>query len=154
MPEAYHARIAASQPQLVAMARQNYGVELISGQFGVDSRAALIGDKYAEAQDKGDAYHAATFKAYWQEGRNIADRAVLSDIAQSVGLDVDQFNAALDEPMYEDAVLFDIEQAQNFGLSGVPALIFANKYLVSGAQTYESLVNIIQQVQAREAAAT
>src|SRR5689334_25418767 len=62
MPEAYRARIEAAQPQLVAMARQNYGVEIRSGQFGVDSRAALIGDKYAEVQGKGDAYHAATFK--------------------------------------------------------------------------------------------
>jgi len=154
MPEAYRARIEAAQPQLKAMARENYGVELKSGQFGINSRAALIGDKYAESQGKGDAYHAATFKAYWQEGRNIADRPVLTDIAQSVGLDAEKFNAALAEPMYEDAVLFDIEQAQQFGLSGVPALIFANKYLVSGAQPYDSLVNIVQQVQAREAAAT
>lgn len=154
MPEAYRARIEAAQPQLRAMASQNYGVELHSGPFGINSRAALIGDKYAEAQGKGDAYHAATFKAYWQEGRNIEDRSVLMDIAQSVGLDANQFNAALDEPIYEDAVLVDIEQAQNFGLSGVPALIFANKYLVSGAQPYDSLVNIVTQVQAREAAAT
>jgi predicted DsbA family dithiol-disulfide isomerase len=154
MPEAYRARIEASRPQLEMMARENYGVELRSGPFGINSRAALIGDKYAEAQDKGDAYHAATFRAYWQEARNIEDRAVLLEIAQSVGLDADKFSAALDEPMYEDAVLFDIEQAQNFGLSGVPALIFASKYLVSGAQPYDSLVNIVQQVQAREAAAT
>jgi predicted DsbA family dithiol-disulfide isomerase len=114
----------------------------------------LIGDKYAEAQGKGDTYHAATFRAYWQEGRNIEDRAVLKEIAESVGLDGEQFIAALDTPMYEDAVLTDIEQAQQFGLSGVPALIFAGKYLVSGAQPYESLVNIIEQVQKREAAAT
>lgn len=154
MPEAYRARIEATRPQMEAMARQNYGVELHSGPFGINSRAALIGDKYAESQGKGDAYHSATFKAYWQEGRNIEDRAVMLDIAQSVGLDTDKFSAALDEPMYEDAVLFDIEQAQNFGLSGVPALIFANKYLVSGAQPYDSLVKIVQQVQAREAAAT
>jgi predicted DsbA family dithiol-disulfide isomerase len=154
MPEAYRARIEATRPQLEAMARQNYGVELHSGPFGINSRAALIGDKYAESQGKGDAYHAATFKAYWQEGRNIEDRAVLRDIAQSAGLDADKFSAALDEPMYEDAVLFDIEQAQNFGLSGVPALIFANKYLVSGAQPYDSLVKVVQQVQAREAATT
>ncbi|MEO8608584.1 MAG: DsbA family oxidoreductase [Chloroflexota bacterium] len=152
MPEAYRARIEASQPQLKQMAREHYGVELKSGPFGINSRTALIGDKYAESQGKGDAYHMATFKAYWQEGRDIEDRAVLLDIAQSVGLDAEKFNSALDEPMYEDAVLFDIEQAQNFGLSGVPALIFANKYLVSGAQPYESLMNIVQQVQAREAA--
>jgi len=152
MPDAYRARIEAAQPQLLLMARQHYGVELKSGPFGINSRVALIGDKYAESQGKGDAYHAATFRAYWQEGRNIEDRDVLRDIAQSVGLDAEKFSAALDEPMYEDAVVFDIEQAQEFGLSGVPALIFANKYLVSGAQPYDALVNIVQQVLARETA--
>ena len=154
MTEAYRARIEASQPRLKQMAREHYGVELKSGPFGIDSRTALIGDKYAESQGKGDAYHAATFRAYWQEGHNIEDRAVLLDIAQSVGLDANKFSAALDEPIYEDAVLFDIEEAQKFGLSGVPALIFAGKYLVSGAQPYESLVKIVGQVQAREVAAT
>ncbi len=153
MPEAYRARIEAEQPRLKQMAREQYGAELQSGPFGINSRLAHIGDKYARSQGN-DAYHTATFRAYWQEGRDIEDRAVLKEIAQAVGLGGDQFIEALDNPIYDNAVQTDVEQAQQFGLSGVPALIFANKYLVSGAQPYESLVNIIEQVQAREAAAT
>lgn len=150
MPEAYRARIEASQPQLKAMAREKYGVELHSGPFGIDSRPALIGDKYAEAQGKGAAYHNAVFRAYWVEAKNIEDRAVLRQIAQSVGLDGDAFLAALDEAVYEKAVIADLQQAQEYGLSGVPALVFAEKYLVSGAQPYEALVNVVEQVQTRE----
>jgi predicted DsbA family dithiol-disulfide isomerase len=151
MPEAYRARIEASQPQLKAMAREKYGVELHSGPFGIDSRSALIGDKYAEAQGKGAAYHAAVFRAYWVEAKNIEDRSVLREIAETVGLDGDAFLAALDEPAYEKQMIADIQQAQEFGLSGVPAMIFAEKYLVSGAQPYEALVNVVSQVQSREA---
>jgi predicted DsbA family dithiol-disulfide isomerase len=151
MPEAYRARIEASQPQLKAMAREKYGVELHSGPFGIDSRTALIGDKYAESQGKGDAYHAAVFRAYWVEAKNIEDRAVLRKIAENAGLDGDAFLKALDEPVYEKQVIDDIQQAQEFGLSGVPALIFAEKYLVSGAQPYDALVNVVSQVQSREA---
>ncbi len=151
MSAEFLARIEASQPQLKAMAREKYSVELHSGPMGIDSRPALIGDKYAEAQGKGAAYHAAVFRAYWVEAKNIEDRAVLRKIAETVGLDGDAFLVALDEPAYEDEVVADIQQAQEFGLSGVPALIFAEKYLVSGAQPYEALVNMVSQVQSREA---
>lgn len=154
MPESYRARIEASRPQMEAMAREKYGVELHSGPFGIDSRPALIGDKFAEAQGKGADYHVAVFRAYWVEAKNIEDRAVLRDIAQSVGLDGAAFLAALEEPAYEDAVIADIQQAQAYGLSGVPALIFAEKYLVSGAQPYDVLVNVVGQIEAREAGAS
>jgi predicted DsbA family dithiol-disulfide isomerase len=54
-----------------AIARQHYGIEMKQGPFGIDSRPALIGDKYAEAQGKGDAYHDAVFRAYWLRWRCI-----------------------------------------------------------------------------------
>jgi predicted DsbA family dithiol-disulfide isomerase len=151
MPESYRARIEAAQPQLRAIAKDTYGVVLNSGPFGIDSRLALISDKYAASQGKGAEYHDATFRAYWLDGRNIEDRTVLREIAESVGLDGKAFLASLDKPDYEEEVVADIEQAQSFGLSGVPAMIFAGKYLVSGAQPYDTLVNVLKQVESREA---
>jgi predicted DsbA family dithiol-disulfide isomerase len=64
-----------------------------------------------------------------------------------IGLDGDAFEAALQNPVYEQTVLDDIAQAQEYGLNGVPALIFDGKYLVSGAQPYETLVKVIEQIQ-------
>ena len=149
MPEAYRRRIEAGRPQFAAMARERYGLDINSGPFGVDSRLALIGDKYAEAQRVGTAYHDAVFRAYWQEARDIGDRSVLIDIAKSIGLDPNAFSSALDTPEYLHSVLADISQAQDMGLSGVPALIFASKYLVSGAQPYEVLCKVTEEVQGR-----
>lgn len=149
MPEAYRQRIAAGRPQFAAMARERYGLEIHSGPFGIDSRLSLIGDKYAEAQGVGPAYHDAVFRAYWQDARDIGERDVLVDIAGSASLDREAFAAALDTPEYLHAVLADITQAQYMGLSGVPALIFDSKYLVSGAQPYEVLCEVVEDVQAR-----
>jgi predicted DsbA family dithiol-disulfide isomerase len=149
LPEAYRQRIEAGRPQFAAMARKRYGLKIHSGPFGIDSRLSLIGDKYAEAQGVGPAYHDAVFRAYWQEARDIGEREVLLDVARSAGLDPEDFSAGLDTPEYLHAVLADITQAQYMGLSGVPALIFASKYLVSGAQPYEVLCEVVEDVQTR-----
>ncbi len=40
----------------------------------------------------------------------------------------------------------DVTRAQMCGLTGVPALVFEQKYLVSGAQPYEALVGVVEQI--------
>lgn len=140
----YLARIEAGRPQLVEMARERYGLEINSGPFGINSRPALVGAKFAEAQGVGDAYHDAVFRAYWQEAKNIADLDVLAEVATAVGLVRDQFLAALDDPTYQNEVMADVQQAFQYGLSGVPALVYDKKYLVSGAQPYELLAEVAE----------
>lgn len=146
VPPEYRARIEAMKPQLLAIARERYHREINQGPFGIDSRPALIGEKFAEAHGKGGAYHEAMMRAYWQEARNIGDRAVLADVAQRIGLVRDEFLAALDDPIYDAQVQADIEIAHTYGLNGVPALIFDNRYLVSGAQPAEVLRRVVAQV--------
>ena len=141
----YRARIEEGRPQLIAMARERYGLEINSGPFGINSRPALVGAKFAEAQGVGDAYHDAVFRAYWQEAKNIGDLDVLAEVATAVGLARDQFLAALDDPTYQNEVMADVQQAFQYGLSGVPALVYDKKYLVSGAQPYELLAEVAEQ---------
>jgi predicted DsbA family dithiol-disulfide isomerase len=148
MPPEYRARIEATQPRFNQMVRESYSLEINRGPMGIHSRSALIGAKYAEAVDQGAAYHAAIYRAYWLNAQAIDDRHVLSEIARSIGLDKNIFWAALDDPKYEVLVDQDIEQAQLYGLNGVPALVFNNKYLVSGAQPYETLRAIVEKIEA------
>jgi predicted DsbA family dithiol-disulfide isomerase len=129
---------------MVTMARERYGLEINSGPFGIDSRPALVGAKFAEAQGVGDAYHDAIFRAYWQDAKNIEDLDVLAEVATAVGLDREQFLAALNDPRHQQAVIADVEQAFQYGLSGVPALVYNNKYLVTGAQPYDLLAQVAE----------
>ncbi len=147
IPPEYLARIKATEPRLVKVAHEQYGMELNRGPMGIQSRAALIGAKYAEAQGKGPQYHNAVLRAYWQRANNISDLEVLAEIAQSVGLEREAFLAALKESQYETQVEADIEQAYSYGLTGVPALIFGERYLVSGAQPYEVLRQVVEKVE-------
>ena len=129
---------------MVKMARERYGLEINSGPFGIDSRPALVGAKFAEAEGVGEAYHDAVFRAYWQEAKNLEDLDMLAEVATAVGLDRVQFLAALDDPQYQQAMMADVEQAFQYGLSGVPALVYNNKYLVTGAQPYELLAQVAE----------
>ncbi|MBK8902215.1 MAG: DsbA family protein [Anaerolineaceae bacterium] len=144
----YRARIEAGRPQLKAMARQRYGLEINSGPFGINSRPALVGAKFAEAQGMGEAYHDTVFRAYWQDAKNIEDLDVLAGVATAVGLERSQFLAALNNPTYQQEMLADVQQAFQYGLSGVPALVYNNKYLVSGAQPYELLAQVAEKAAA------
>jgi predicted DsbA family dithiol-disulfide isomerase len=139
------------RPRFVEIARAQYGLTINSGPFGIDSRPALLGAKYAEAQGAGDAYHQAVFHSYWLHGQSIADRAMLRTIAQACGLDGDEFWDALDAEEVNLAVSTDIAQAQMLGINSVPALVFEKQYLVSGAQPYEVLVQVVEKLN-REAA--
>ena len=143
---AYLARIQAARPQLYARAKNDYGEEMNAGPFGIDTRSALIGAKFAEAQGLGPAYHAALMDAYWRKARNIEDRGVLAELAAGIGLNPDEFAAALFDPALDAAVSQDIAQAQAYGLTGVPALVFNNKYLIPGAQPYAALARAVEQI--------
>lgn len=154
MPPEYKARIEESRPRMEQMARTTYGVKLNPGPFGIDSRPALIGAKFAEANGHGAAYNDRVMRAYWDEAQNIEDRNVLRALAAEVGLDPVAFSAALDDPALNDAVQADIALAARYGLNGVPALILDNKYLISGAQPPDVLRNVIDKIVAeRDAAA-
>jgi predicted DsbA family dithiol-disulfide isomerase len=147
IPAEYLARIKATEPRLLNMAREQYGLELNRGPMGIHSRSALIGAKVAEAQGKGPQYHDAVFRAYWQRANNIGDVEVLAEIAHSIGLEREAFLAALQDERYAARVDADIDEAYSYGLTGVPALIFDQRYLVSGAQPYEVLRQVVEKVE-------
>lgn len=144
--EEYLAMIKQNTPRLMQIAREQYGLELSQGRFGVDSRPALAGAKFAEAQGLGKQYHHTVMNAYWIDGKDIADREVLADLAVSIGLDRDDYLAALDDAQYDNLVQLDIDQAKELGLNSVPAMVFDNRYLISGAQPYPVLVQATEKV--------
>ena len=103
-----------------------------------NSRKAQELGKWAESLGRGDAFHDAAFAAYFVEGRNIADRAVLADVAASAGLSAAEVDAALANRAFADAVDEDWALAMRTGINAVPTLVL-NQRLVSGFQPYANL---------------
>jgi predicted DsbA family dithiol-disulfide isomerase len=146
MPPQYRAQIEAARPMLLKKAREQYGLDLNVGPSGINSRPALIAEKYAEAQGKGAAFEKAVMQAYWQQARSIDNLDVLKEIAEQVGLATENFTDVLADPTFDTQVSADVELAHEYGLSGVPALIFAERYLVVGAQPYDMLKQVVEKI--------
>jgi predicted DsbA family dithiol-disulfide isomerase len=116
------------------------------GPFGQNSRPALVGAKYAEEQGCGAAYHDALLKGYWTEARTIEDPTDLASFAHQIGLDGAGLLAALEQAEYIEQVDADVQQAAAYGLSGVPAIVFENRYLISGAQPVATLRQVCDRI--------
>ncbi len=143
--EAVHRqRIAEGWPRVQQIARERFGLALrrMEDPSPHPTRLAHVGAKYALAQGQGEAYHKAVFKAHWEDLRDISAVDVLAALAGEVGLDPAAFRAALDHPDYTAAVEGDVYWAWQQGLQGVPAFIFGNRYLVSGAQPVDVLAEV------------
>lgn len=145
----YREKIEQHWPRTIEMGRQ-FGVEMKTHSWGINTRPAHEGAKFAEAHGAGDPYHWAVFRAYFQDDRDIGDVDVLTDVAEEIGLDAEAFRKALQAHRYLDEVIGEEQWAMQTGISGVPAFIFAQKYLVTGVRPPEHLKQIVQQVRQRE----
>ncbi len=110
------------------------------------SRKAHEAAEFAREAGLLDAMNQVLFKAFFEDGRDLASTDVLLDIGQSVDLEADGLREALASGRYTQRVLEDEKLARQIGISGVPALIItagAQAYLVSGAQPYETIKDVI-----------
>jgi len=88
----------------------------------------------AKTKNLGDQAEEIMFKAFFTEGKNIADKPTLLNIAKEVGLDEAGATAAFTDEKYAVLVNQDIQQAREIGVQGVPFFVLDRKYAVSGAQ--------------------
>jgi predicted DsbA family dithiol-disulfide isomerase len=93
--------------------------------------------RYATLHGNADALVETLFSAYFEQGRDIGDHAILADIAAESGFaraEVANWlagGAALEEVLTED------RSARRLGISGVPCFILDGGYSISGAQEPE-----------------
>lgn len=88
----------------------------------------------------------ALLRAYHGEGKDTSDHAVLAAAAQSVGLDAAQAREVLESGRYAEEVRAEEHEYQAAGIQSVPAIIFNERYLVSGGQPVETFEQAIQQI--------
>ena len=109
----------------------------------VDSHRLI---RWAEAEGIQDEVVERLFIAYFENGEDIGDIRVLSDIADICGMDGTRIADLLETDI--DVALVEREDslAREMGVTGVPAMIFGNKLAVSGAREAEVLTSVIDRV--------
>ena len=94
-------------------------------------------------------------KAYFTDGLNVADHAVLATLATEIGIDRTEVEAFLDSAAGIAEVREELDTAYERGVSAVPTFVFDGQWAVPGAQDPDVFLRVFDRLQtrAREAAA-
>lgn len=96
------------------------------------------------------SFHHRAMEAYFTENRTISEVEVLLDIAEEAGIDRAEFNERWQSGarLLLNDVIDDHNAAVNAGISGVPAVVVGEKYLVGGAVDADDYRQIITKFRA------
>lgn len=101
---------------------------------------------WAGTKGRKGALKMTMFAAHFTNGRDLSDNQVLADIAKETGFDHAEALAVLEDQRFASAV----RQEESFwvqqGISGVPAVVFDRKHLVTGAQGTPNFIRILEQL--------
>lgn len=93
----------------------------------------------------------ALFSSYFTEQKNPDDIEVLIEAATKVGLDAAEARAVLSDKRFETAVKEEEQLWISRGIQAVPAIVFNQQYLVSGAQDPDTIAELITKLLAEAA---
>ena len=95
----------------------------------------------------------ALFDAHFTQGRDVSQSDVLCDIAVSVGMDRSEVAGVLQQGTLRQSV----REKQHFwtsrGISGVPSVVFSERYLLTGAQGVQTYAEMLRRTREEALAA-
>jgi predicted DsbA family dithiol-disulfide isomerase len=134
-------RLGYPQPQwermmdnLDELARKE-GIEFCPRQFTTNSRKALLLAEAAKEEGAGIFYrlHRRLFEAFFTEGRNIGDEAVLRDLADEAGVPARMVQRAWTEVHYVQRLDLYLAAARQLGVRATPTIFFGEQQRLDGA---------------------
>ncbi len=125
-----------------------YGVHFNrSDGYLANSRRALILSEYAKKTSSFDTLHLKIFKAYFEDCRDIGDREVLIQLAESSGLSREEVEQAWQDVSLKLQLQEIATTAHQEGAAGgVPTFIINENYKIVGAQPYKVFQETLQKI--------
>jgi predicted DsbA family dithiol-disulfide isomerase len=114
-----------------------------------NSRLAQELGKWADTLIDGERLHDALYRAYFVDSKNIGDVDVLLEVAGAIGLSMVDARDVIENRTFEAEIDADWQKSHQYGVTGVPTYV-ANGRGIVGAQPYEALEQLMQQVSARK----
>lgn len=109
----------------------NYDFDRIIVANSLDAHRLI---QLAKTKSKGDEAEERLFKAYFIEGKNIADHSTLIQMGTDIGLKPDEIREMLAGNAFIDVVRNDVNEAEQKGITGVPFFVIDGKHTVNGAE--------------------
>jgi len=86
------------------------------------------------------------FAAFFSDGRNVNDVDVLADACETAGLDRVEALKVLADGRFAQQVRDEEQFWTSRGIQGVPAMVFNQRHLVTGAQGIDNYVSVLEQL--------
>lgn len=106
-------------------------IPLAKLSFISNSKDALLLAEAAKhcGHDKFYRLHEKLFSAYFVDNRNIGDRDVLNEIAESCNIDKETIDSAWTDEKYEKRLLDNFNSAGKHKIQSVPSFVFGDRVL-------------------------
>ncbi len=102
--------------------------------------------RWAATEGHEEATVERLFRAYFSDGLDIGDHAILSRLAGETGLDESVVASRLATDEDRETVAGEIAEAYRIGVTGVPCFVIASRYAVMGAQAPETIAGTLKSV--------
>ncbi len=98
----------------------DFGVPFSPPPHAPSTKPALALSEYARRRGKLSEWRTLGMDAYWKEGLNLEDPALLRDLLVQAGLDADDAMTWLDDPEVPGLLSAQRQDAQRWGVTGIP----------------------------------
>ena len=93
--------------------------------------------------------HQRLFRAYFTDNRDLADHAVLAELAGEAGLDPGRAAEVLAGGAYADEVRADEHRAGELDIHAVPTFVIEGRWAIPGAQDIDTFVELLERASQR-----
>jgi predicted DsbA family dithiol-disulfide isomerase len=155
-PISWTEHLASNLPKGTALSQAQRSLEKVGHELGIafaferlgtlpDTREAhRLVRLSSESARQGDLID-AVFRAYFEQGRDIARQEVLVQLARECHLDPTVEIAFSDDSSGRDAVVSDEKRMRGLGIAAVPSVLINGRVLVPGPADVETYVQALDQ---------
>ncbi|MBU2919141.1 DsbA family oxidoreductase [Psychrosphaera sp. F3M07] len=120
--------------------------DYFDGLKAVNTLDAHILLEYAKSVGKQTELKNRLFASFYSEQKDISNKSILEQELQSVGLNVDDAMACLDDDILRNHVRAQEQQWKQTGISGVPTIVFNRESAISGAQSVDTYKQVLTEL--------
>ncbi len=137
----------AAQADMMAIAKSlGINFEKMQERYTCNTFDAHRLVKWAATHDKATFMKKALFEAYFGRAEDVSKAGVLLGCAEAAGLNSAEAERVLESDEFGQAVMDEERSYQNAGVTAVPAFVVNQRYLISGAQESETLVEAFREM--------
>lgn len=125
----------------IAEAGQEAGIQFAFDAIGKTPNSRPVHQLLIAAGNNSFALSEQFYKAYFLDGKDISDKGLQSELCTEVGLD--RIELEMQQDTSKAQLDADLQQGQNFGIDGVPFMVFQSRFSIAGAHPPDTLLNVI-----------